>query len=117
MYKTKLCQQFHYQGYCAYGQRCQFIHSTNLSELIQKKQNDSSSELDIKNQIGYRQMLTENVQCLNDRIKNSLNPFLNEFNLVYKDINTRLGVFEEITSEQPDLMDQESSDPEECLMQ
>lgn len=60
-------------------------------------------------------MLTENVQCLNDRIKNSVNPFLNEFNLVYKDINSRLGIFEEITAQQPDVIDQETSDPEDWM--
>merc|ERR1711990_338843 len=26
-YKTKLCTQYQEQGYCMYGQRCQFLHS------------------------------------------------------------------------------------------
>jgi hypothetical protein len=97
MYKTKLCQQFQYQGYCAYGTRCQFIHSTNLSELIQKTTDQGQ---DIKKQVSFKQMLHENATCLSERIKNSHNPYLNEFNLVYKGCNERLRVFDGITTQE-----------------
>ena len=30
-YKTKLCQKFSEEGYCPYGNRCQFIHSSTYS--------------------------------------------------------------------------------------
>jgi hypothetical protein len=26
-FKTKVCTQFHTEGYCPYGERCQFLHS------------------------------------------------------------------------------------------
>jgi len=45
-------------------------------------------------------MIKENSKCFKDRVISSLNPFLNDFNLVYKDIPTRLPVFEDVTSEQ-----------------
>jgi hypothetical protein len=44
-------------------------------------------------------MLSENAQCLNDRIKSSHNPYLNEFNLVYKEKNNRMPIFSKITCE------------------
>jgi len=96
MYKTKLCHQFHFQNYCPYGHRCQFIHSNKLGSLIQKKQTDEE-ELDLKQFISYKQMLKENKDCLMDRIRSSHNPYLNEFNLVYKNFNSRLSVFKNIT--------------------
>lgn len=92
MYKTKLCQQFHTTGKCPYGHRCQFIHSENIGDLIKKDTN-------VKKQVSYAQMLRENATCLNDRIKSSHNPYLNEFNLVYKELIPRLPVFNEITCE------------------
>jgi len=45
-------------------------------------------------------MLTENAKCFNERVLTSLNPFLNEFNLIYKDATKRLPIFEFITFEQ-----------------
>ena len=91
-YKTKLCQQFHENQYCPYGVRCQFIHSQNLSQLIQLK--DDNNEVDFKSFLSYRQVLSENVECLKQRLISSQNPFLNEFNLIYKDIVNRLDIFE-----------------------
>lgn len=51
MYKTKLCQQFHLYGTCPYGHRCQFIHSDNLGELIQKHQEE---DVNVKGTIGFK---------------------------------------------------------------
>ena len=45
-------------------------------------------------------MLSENRECLKQRLISSQNPFLNEFNLVYKDMVKRLPIFELITSGQ-----------------
>ena len=39
----------------------------------------------------------ENIDCLMQRLISSQNPFLNEFNLIYKDIVQRLPIFESIT--------------------
>lgn len=43
-YKTKLCKQFFYDGYCPYGSRCQFSHQKKkisyinlLNQVIQTK--------------------------------------------------------------------------------
>ena len=43
-YKTKLCKQFFYDGYCPYGARCQFSHQKKkisyinlLNQVIQSK--------------------------------------------------------------------------------
>lgn len=47
-------------------------------------------------------MLKDNVECLKQRLTSSQNPYLNEFNLIYKDVITRLPIFEKITSEQLD---------------
>ena len=85
-YKTKLCQQFHENGTCSYGDRCQFIHSNVIGELIEE-QNGSLKDLNgIKSKLSYRQMLRENIECLKLRLISSQNPFLNEFNLVYKNV-------------------------------
>lgn len=64
--------------------RCQFIHSQKLSQLIQLR--DGKDEVDFKSFISYKQILSENVECLKQRLISSQNPFLNEFNLIYKDI-------------------------------
>jgi hypothetical protein len=93
-YKTKLCQQFHDTGICSYGERCQFIHSDKIGELME----ENGSLKNLSANLGYRQMLVENTQCLMQRLISSQNPFLNEFNLVYKDMVKRLPVFELITS-------------------
>ena len=102
-YKTKLCQQFHENKYCPYGNRCQFIHSTTLNELQKKQENDNSdnegSAHDLKSFLSHRQILKDNIECLKQRLTSSQNPYLNEFNLIYKDVVTRLPVFEAITSE------------------
>ena len=42
------------------------------------------------------------MECLKQRLTSSQNPYLNEFNLIYKDVVTRLPVFEGITSEPMD---------------
>lgn len=42
--------------------------------------------MDVKNMLSYRQVLKENIECLKQRLIFSQNPFLNEFNLIYKDI-------------------------------
>jgi len=55
-------------------------------------------ENEIKPSISYRQILDENVDCLKQRLISSQNPFLNEFNLIYKEITERLPIFERITS-------------------
>ena len=44
--------------------------------------------------------MAENVECLKERLISSQNPFINEFNLVYKDVVQRLPIFEKITSGQ-----------------
>lgn len=99
MYKTKLCQQFHESGVCAYGVRCQFIHSQNLGEVLQKQQEELKPDFDLKKMLSYSQMLSDNAMCIKERVVSSSNPYLNEFNLIYKDVNMRLPVFEQITSE------------------
>lgn len=100
-YKTKLCQQFHENGTCSYGDRCQFIHSSVIGELMEE-QNGSVKDLTYLTEMGskicYRQMLVENVACIKQRLISSSNPFLNEFNLVYKNVVKRLPIFEQITS-------------------
>ena len=53
---------------------------------------------EIKPSISYRQILDENVDCLKLRLISSQNPFLNEFNLIYREITERLPIFERITS-------------------
>jgi butyrate response factor 1 len=98
MYKTKLCQQYHMTGECAYGTRCQFIHSENIGEFINRKCNQEP-DLDLKKVVDYRKMLEENSKCLTERIESSHNPYLNEFNLVYKDFNSRMPVFSKVTNE------------------
>lgn len=60
--------------------------------------------------VSFSQMLLENTQCLDERIKNSHNPYLNEFNLVYKNFNSRLSVFEAMTSQQTEVIEQEGVD-------
>ena len=92
-YKTKLCQQYHENFDCPYGKRCQFIHSLTLANLMQIKQNNG----DIAKHVSYRQIFKENIDCLMQRLISSQNPFLNEFNLIYKDIVQRLPIFESIT--------------------
>lgn len=89
MYKTKLCQSFHFNGYCPYGHRCQFIHSENLGGLLKLHHEQE----EIRCQISFSQMLSENAACISERIRSSHNPYLNEFNLVYKQMNSRLSVF------------------------
>jgi len=42
-------------------------------------------------------MLFENSKCIKDRVLSSHNPFLNEFNLIYKGASRRLAEFEGIT--------------------
>ena len=117
MYKTKLCQQFQECGVCPYGLRCQFIHSTTLGEL-QKDKASSEKECDIKKHVSYKQMLHDNAECIKDRINSSQNPYLNEFNLIYKDMNTRLPIFEKLLSEKDDSSSQSSKQPDiELLMQ
>lgn len=95
-YKTKLCQQFHENQYCPYGVRCQFIHSQKLVQLYQMKEDNDA--IDVKKYLSYRQILNENIECLKQRLISSQNPFLNEFNLIYKDIVNRLEIFEQITN-------------------
>ena len=105
-YKTKLCQQFHENSYCPYGNRCQFIHSTTLNEIQKNKDTDrhenEGASHDLKSFLTHRQILKDNVECLKQRLTSSQNPYLNEFNLIYKDVVTRLPVFEGITSEPMD---------------
>ena len=86
MYKTKLCAQYIETGFCCYGTRCQFIHPENLVS------HESQSK-----PISYSQMLKDNGSCLHERVMCSLNPFLNEFNLIYKDQTHRLACFDLIT--------------------
>jgi hypothetical protein len=53
-YKTKKCKQFHEQGYCIYGNRCQFKHrdlseettasSPKSSETSSRKSSDDSNK-------------------------------------------------------------------------
>jgi hypothetical protein len=53
-YKTKKCKQFHEQGYCIYGNRCQFKHrdsseettasSPNWSQTPSRKSSDDSNK-------------------------------------------------------------------------
>ena len=85
-------------GICPYGLRCQFIHSTTLGEL-QKEKTTSENDIDLKKFVSYKQMLHDNAECLKDRINSSQNPYLNEFNLIYKEMNTRLPIFEKLLSE------------------
>ena len=102
MYKTKLCQAFHDTGSCPYGNRCQFIHSDKIGDILQKTETttlDQLGSLDLKQIVSYKQMLRENADCIEIRISSSQNPYLNEFNLVYKEVNTRLPIFDRITSE------------------
>jgi hypothetical protein len=99
-YKTKLCQQFHDTGSCAYGERCQFIHSDKIGELVEENGSLKSLSGLKFSDLGYRQMLVENRECLKQRLISSQNPFINEFNLVYKDLVARLPIFELITSGQ-----------------
>lgn len=54
--------------------------------------------VDVKNMLSYRQVLKENIECLKQRLIFSQNPFLNEFNLIYKDIVKWLSIFEQITN-------------------
>jgi len=44
-------------------------------------------------------MLNDNIECLKQRLTSSQNPYLNEFNLIYKDVIKRLPVFEAITND------------------
>lgn len=99
-YKTKLCQQFHENGTCAYGDRCQFIHSNMIGELMEEQHGHGSLKdlTEMKSKICYRQILIENVECIKQRLVSSSNPFLNEFNLVYKNVVNRLPIFETITN-------------------
>lgn len=55
---------------------------------------DDNEVTDVKNMLSYRQILNENIDCLKQRLIFSQNPFLNEFNLIYKDIVKRLQIFE-----------------------
>ena len=42
-YKTKKCRQFHQQGFCRYGQRCQFIHMEGqISRSVSPSPSNSS---------------------------------------------------------------------------
>lgn len=47
-YKTKMCKKYQSNGYCPYGQRCQFIHGTkdNMYTKIQsfRKYSDNTFE-------------------------------------------------------------------------
>ena len=52
----------------------------------------------MKSHLSYKQILSENIECLKQRLISSQNPFLNEFNLIYKDIVNRLDIFEQITN-------------------
>lgn len=61
---------------------------------MQIKQNNG----DLKKSISYKQIFKENIDCLMQRLVSSQNPFLNEFNLIYKDIVGRLPIFESITA-------------------
>lgn len=61
---------------------------------MQIKQNNG----DLKKSISYKQIFKENIDILMQRLVSSQNPFLNEFNLIYKDIVNRLPIFESITS-------------------
>lgn len=97
MYKTKLCQQFEETGYCSYGHRCQFIHTEKPGETRNKDK-----------KVSYLTMLSQNAQCLKERITSSNNPFLNEFNLIYKDNSRRLAVFESLQDPE-DLTPQEKA--------
>jgi len=45
-------------------------------------------------------MLRENSECIKTRISSSQNPYLNEFNLVYKEVNCRLPIFDSITEQE-----------------
>jgi len=91
--------------------RCQFIHSTTLGDL-QKEKATSEDNIDIKNYVSYKQMLHDNAQCLTERISSSLNPYLNEFNLIYKECNTRLPIFEKLLAEkEPEVEENMSNQP------
>jgi hypothetical protein len=48
-------------------------------------------------------MLTENAKCIKERVISSLNPFLNDFNLIFKDLPNRLPIFDAITAEQVEV--------------
>jgi len=60
---------------------------------------EENEQFEIKSNINYRQIMKENIECLKLRLISSQNPFINEFNLIYKDIVKRLPIFEQITNE------------------
>ena len=47
---------------------------------------EDNEQFEIKSNISYRQIMKENIECLKLRLISSQNPFINEFNLIYKDI-------------------------------
>eukprot|EP00347_Sterkiella_histriomuscorum_P011792 403371081 len=116
-YKTKLCKQYHENLYCPYGQRCQFAHSqrsfqdctTSASSKNDSIEIDSSngfspSEKTSKSEsstrkVSYKQMLDENMSQMMTRLKNSQNPEILEFNVVYKQ-RPRLDIFQQMTKPQ-----------------
>lgn len=59
---------------------------------------DETENVDVKQFLSYKQVLNENIECLKQRLISSQNPFLNEFNLIYKNLVNRLEIFEQITN-------------------
>jgi hypothetical protein len=43
-YKTKVCKQFHEEGFCAYGNRCQFIHLGIQKKMKKLRYSDTLKE-------------------------------------------------------------------------
>ena len=71
-----------------------------IGELMEEQHGHGSIKdlTEMKSKICYRQILIENVECIKQRLVSSSNPFLNEFNLVYKNVVNRLPIFETITN-------------------
>ena len=92
-----MCENFHTKGSCPYGERCQFIHGPTLLE-IENEETKTTKSMPV---ISYRKILVENIECLKVRLLGSSNPFLNEFNLVYKGMVQRLPIFVQMTNQMP----------------
>ena len=93
-----MCENFHSKGVCPYGERCQFIHGPTLLEVEKEVDERSTKSMPV---ISYRKIMLENIECLKGRLLGSTNPFLNEFNLVYRGVVQRLPIFEQMTNKLP----------------
>ena len=65
-YKTKLCKQFFSEGYCPYGQRCQFSHrKKDISYIHILKQIIKNKKISKKNKkvprLDVFQNITKNI--------------------------------------------------------